>query len=242
MSIAQIAILGGGTLLLALVLAGLVARGRTRLCLSFTVHVAAVVVSNSLILLWPSRFFAWSFYLAKEAVLNLVTLAVALELTLRVFQAFPAAIRTARRAFLLVLAVTAIAVATAPSRPPAAGREAWAAELVLALQPRITNGTAWLFGAIFALILYYRIPLHHLHKAIAAGFMAYLLLFTFVLDLISRADPALYRAMSYANSIAYTMLEVYWIWAAWRPDAPPAVDQGVVDRLQPWRQGPRGAG
>jgi hypothetical protein len=235
MSIAQNAILAGGTLLLSLLLAGLFVRRRARVCVSFTVYVATVAVSSSLILFWPERFFAWSFYLAKEATLNLVTLAVALELTLRVFQAFPAAIRTARRAFLLVLGVTVIAVVTAPSRPPTAGREAWAAELVLALQPRITNGTAWLFGAIFALILYYRIPLHQLHKAIAAGFMAYLLLFTFVLDLISRADPALYRAMSYANSIAYTLLEVYWVWAAWRRDDPPPVDPAVVDRLQPWR-------
>jgi hypothetical protein len=173
-------------------------------------------------------------------VLNLVTLAVALEIALRVFQAFPAARRTARRAFALVLTVTVIAVITAPDRTPAEGREAWAAEMVLGLQPRITNGTAWLFGAIFALILYYRVPLHHLHKAIAAGFMAYLLLFTFALDLMSRADPALYQAMSYANTIAYSLLEIYWIRAAWRRDDRPPVEQGVVDRLQPWREGAGG--
>jgi hypothetical protein len=232
---AQNAMLAGGTVLLSLILAGLFVRKRARLCVSFTIYLAAVVVSNSLILLWPERFYAWWFYLVKEAVLNLVKLAVALELALRVFQAFPTAIRTARRALLLVLAVTVIAVLTAPDRAPAAGREEWAASMVLALQPRITNGTAWLFGAIFAVILYYRVPLHQLHKAIAAGFMAYLLLFTFVLDFLNRAEPGLYRAMAYANSVAYAVLEAYWIWVAWRPDDPPAVDQGVVDRLQPWR-------
>ena len=241
MSTAQIAILAGSTILLALVLAGLLVRGRTRLCLTFTIQVAAVVVSSSLILFWPGRFYVWSFYLAKEAVLNFLIMAVALELTLRVFQAFPTAIRTARRAFLVVLGITVIAVVNAPSRPPTEGRDAWAEELVLALLPRVTNGNAWLFGAIFALILYYRIPLHHLHKAIAAGFMAYLLLFTFALDLVKRADPALYWATSYANSIAYTLLLVYWIWAVWRRDDPLAVDQGVVDRIQPWRSFKPGA-
>ena len=224
-----------GTLLLALVLAGLLVRRRARLCLSFTAYVAAVVVSNSLILFWPERFYVWSFYLAKEFTLNVFKLAVALELAFRVFQAFPTALRTVRNAFLVVVAVTMFAVVMAPSREPAKGREEWAAALVLGLQPRITNGTAWLFGAIFALILYYRVPLHHLHKAIAAGFMAYLLLFTLVLDVLNRAEPGLYRAMSYANSSAYTLLEIFWVWAVWRRDDAPLVDRGVVDRLQPWR-------
>jgi hypothetical protein len=41
--------------------------------------------------------------------------------------------------------------------------------------------------------------------------------------------------MTYANSVAFSLLEIYWIRAAWRRDDPPPVDQGVVDRLQPWR-------
>jgi hypothetical protein len=235
MSIIQNALLAGGTLLLAILLGGLFARRRARFCVAFTVYVAAVVVSNSLILLWPERFYAWWFYLTKELTLNVIKLAVALELTLRVFQAFPRARKTARNALLLVLAITVVAVASAPSRAPATGREEWASALVLSIQPRITNGTAWLFGAIFAVILYYRVPLHHLHKAIAAGFMAYLLLFTFVLDFLSRAEPGVYRAMAYASPMAYTLLEVYWAWAAWRRDEPPPADKDVVDRLQPWR-------
>src|SRR4030095_4678946 len=191
----------------------------------------------SLILFWPQRFYAWSFYLVKEATLNLVTLAVAVELMVRVLQAFPVARRTARRGLLGVLAVTLAAVLAAPAGEEAvAAGEKWAQALVLALQPRITNGTAWLFRALFALILYSRVPLHPLHKAIAGGFMAYLLLFTFVLDLVKRADARLYGAMSYANSLAYTLLEVYWLWAAWRRDDPPPVDRAVVDRLQPWRE------
>lgn len=234
MSIAQSAMLAGGTLLLALLLAGLFFRRRARLCVSFTVYVAAVLVSNLLILLWPERFYAWWFYLTKEASLNLVKLAVAMELAIRVFQAFPRAIRTARNAIVLVLALTVVGVATAPPRAPAVGREEWASALVLGLQPRITNGTAWLFGAIFAVILYYRVPLHSLHKAIAAGFMAYLLLFTLVLDFLGRVEPHVYRVLAYANNVAYTLLECYWVWAAWRPDDPPPVDPDVVDRLQPW--------
>ena len=107
---------------------------------------------------------------------------------------------------------------------------------MLALHPRIANGTAWLFGALFALILYYRLPLHPLHKAIAFGFMANLLLLTF------GARPV--EALRFRGAHARQLRELlglharwppYWAWAAWRRDDPPPADPAVVDRLQPWR-------
>jgi hypothetical protein len=66
--------------------------------------------------------------------------------------------------------------------------------------------------------------------------MAYLLIFTFVLDFLSRAEAHVYQAMAYANNVAYTLLEAYWLWSAWRQDPAPPVDRGVVERLQPWRE------
>jgi hypothetical protein len=236
MSNAQRAILLVGNLLLMAVLIGLFVRRRLRLVYSFPVYLVAVMVLSSLSGLWPARFNTWSFYWFKQWVYTVLETAVALELTVRVFQAFPAARRTARGTFLLVLAVTVVAVWSAPTGQTAGARvqEQWA-DLVLALHPRIANGTAWLFGALFALILYYRLPLHPLHKAIAFAFMASLLLITFALDLVRRTDFAALSLVSYAGSLSYTLMTAYWARVAWRPDAPPAVDQGVVDRLQPWR-------
>ena len=238
MSTAQSVITGVSTLLLSLLLIGLFARGRARYCFSFTVYVGVVMLTDTLVLLQPDRFFNWSFYLVKEAVLNLLKLAVTIELAVRAFQAFPAAGQKVRGALVVVLVVTAVAVWMAPTGEVATsgGRDARAADLVLSLQPRITNGTAWLFGAIFVLILYYRVPLHPMHKAIAAGFMAYLLLFTVALDVIRRAEPGLAGTMRYAHILAYTLLEIYWVRAAWRQDDRPGVDPGVVSRLQPWIQ------
>ena len=237
MTLAQYAILIAGDLLLLATLAGLGARGRLRLAYCFPVYLLVVVVLSSLPAFWPSRFNTWSFYWFKQSIYTALEVAVALELTVRAFQAFPAARRTAHAALLVVVAVTVIAAWTAPIPSGSQLQLEWA-ERVLALLPRFANGAAWLFGALFALILYYRIPLHPLHKAIAFGFMAFLLLLTVGLDQVKRSDFARLTLVSYAGSIGYTMVAAYWARVAWRRDPPPPVPREVVDRLQPWDKAP----
>jgi hypothetical protein len=237
MPIAQQAILVVANLLSLAVLAGLYVRRRLRLSYFFPAYLLATVILSSFVGLSPRRFNTWSFYWLKESIYTPLKVGVALELTVRVFQAFPAARRAARAAFLLVLAITVIAAWSASTEPPptdSGPQRAWA-HLVLAFYPRITNGTAWLFGALFALILYYRLPLHPLHKAIAFGFMAYLLLLTFGLDQVKRSEFGALKLVSYGSSIGYVLVVAYWAWAAWRPNDPPPAPPDVVDRIQPWR-------
>jgi hypothetical protein len=237
MSIAQLVIFALTNLLLLAALVGLVWRRRVHLAYAFPAYLLAIIVLSSLVALWPARLHTWSFYWVKESVYSVLKVAVALELVVRVFRAFPAAGRAARVVFLMVLATTVVAAWSATPPSPGAGRsQADWAHLVLSLHPRITNGTAWLFGALFALILYYRLPLHPLHKAIAFGFMAYLLLLTFGLDQVRRTDFAARPLVSYASSLGYAAAAAYWARAAWRRDPPPPVDPEVVDRLQPWRR------
>ena len=238
MTIAQHVILAVTNIFVLAALVGLCVRRRVRLGYSFPLYLLAILLLSSLVGLWPGRFHTWGMYWFNESVYSLLKVGVALELAIRVFQAFPAARQTARGAFLVVLGVTVVAAWQAPTGIAGSdsGEQRWAA-LVLVLHPRITNGTAWLFGALFALILYYRLPLHPLHKAIAFGFMAYLLLFTLGLDLIRRSDFAALGFVSYASSVSYTLLAAYWARAAWRRDPPPPVAREVVDRLQPWREG-----
>jgi hypothetical protein len=236
MTWAQHAILVAGNFLLLTTLAGLAVRRRLRLAYCFPVYLLVVVVLSSLPAIWPSRYNTWSFYWLKQSVYTGLEVAVAVELTVRAFQAFPAARRTAHVALLVVVVVTLIAAWTAPV--PSSHQELqreWA-DRVLALLPRFANGAAWLFGALFALILYYRIPLHPLHKAIAFGFMSFLLLLTVGLDQVKRSDFARLTLVSYAGSIGYTLVAGFWAWAAWRRDPPPPVAPEVVDRLQPWRK------
>jgi hypothetical protein len=239
MKTADLILLSANVLLLLATLAGLFVRGRLRLSYFFPAYLLTVVVLSSLVGLWPERFHTWGFYWAKESAYSLLKIGIALELTVKVFQAYPAARRAARGAFLAVLAVTVVAAWSVSIEPPAAqhGQQAWA-ELVFSLHPRITNGTAWLFGALFGLILYYRLPLDPLHKAIAFGFMAYLLFFTFGLDQVKRSDFARLTLVSYASAVGYTLVAAYWARAAWRKGPAPPAPPDVVRRLQPWREEP----
>jgi hypothetical protein len=236
MSTAQRIILLISNLFLLAALVGLVARNRLRLVYSFPAYLVAVLLLSPLSGLWPARFNTWSFYWFKQWVYSVLEMAIAIELSVRVFQAFPAARRAVRGAFVLVLAVTFIAVLTTPTAPATGLRvQAQWADLVLSMHPRVANGTAWLFGALFALILYYRLPLHPVHKAIAFSFMAFLLLLTFGLDHVKRSQFAALSLVSYVASLGFTLMTAYWARVAWRRDEPPPVDQGVVDRIQPWR-------
>jgi hypothetical protein len=238
MPTAQRVILAISNLFLIAALMGLWSRRRMRLVYAFPAYLIAVLVLSSLSGLWPDRFNTWSFYWFKQSIYVLLEMCLAVELTVRVFQAFPAAQRTARGALLLVLLVTVVATWTAPTGPPSERPQQQWADLVLTLHPRIANGTAWLFGALFALILYYRLPLHPLHKAVAFGFMANLLLLTLGLDLVKRSDFGALTVVSYSSSLGYTLVVAYWAWAAWRRDPPPPAPPDVVDRIQPWNRPP----
>jgi hypothetical protein len=230
MTVAQAALifLSNAGLLAAFV--GLLARRRSYLGYFFPAYLIAVVALSSMIVLWPERFHNWSFYWLK--------LGVAVELTVTVFHAFPAARRVARSALALVILVTLVASwFTTPGITVTESSEQQWADYVVALHPRITNGTAWLFGSLFGVILYYRLPLHLVHKAIAFGFMAYLLFLTFALDLLRRSDFGARDFVAFANAIGYAVVAYLWAWAAWRRDPPPPVAPEVVHRLQPWREG-----
>ncbi len=93
-----------GLILICAILAGLVARRRAASCWSFVAYLAAVAVSDLLIAVWPERFFRKDFWILKESVHNLLKLAVALELMVRIFQPFPSAYAVARRGVVLVIA------------------------------------------------------------------------------------------------------------------------------------------
>src|SRR5438128_1435568 len=197
MTLLQAAITQAGTILMIVLLVGLFVKRRVRLWYAFALLVAAVIVSNVLVAFWPARFYRWSFWLAKETTHNLIRFAMALELALRAFRAFPGALGTARRAILLVLGLTFIAVLTAPvdGNTPATAYPAFIREVL----PRVVNGTVWLFTAIAGVILWYRIPVHPFHKAVLLAYVPYLLVFTILLNALGSVGWQRGASLSYAN-------------------------------------------
>jgi hypothetical protein len=202
-----------GELILAGILVGLLVRRRAGRCYSFTVYVTAVLICEVLITALPGPFHTWNFWVFKEILLTVIKFAIALELTARIFRAFPGARSTARGVTLVVVSVSLAAVLALPAANPGFP------ELASHVFPRIVNGTIWLFTALAAVILWYRLPVDLFHKAILVGFVPYLLVFTVALNLlvVFEGREKWLEMASYLQSAAYVLLLGYWGYAAWRP-------------------------
>lgn len=201
----------GEAVIMAL-LVGLVTKGRYRACYSFALYLVAVVAADGLILAWPGRFHRWDFWIVKETVHSLLKFAIALELALRTFRAFPGARATARGVVFLVVLVALAGILAGPAE-----QAADFPDLASRLHPRILNGTIWLFTAIAAVVLWYRLPVDAFHKAILIGFVPYLLVFTVAMNALDAIGWHLQKPAAYAHTVAYLLLLVYWTHAAWRP-------------------------
>ena len=211
MSEIQVALSHAVKLAVVAVLAGLVARGRARLCWSFAAYLVAILVGNSLASLWPSRFYTPQFWVLKQAVYDALKMAVALELAWRAFEAFPGALRTARRAILALLVASTLALAL--FTPPSSYATLWD------FQPGTVTAALWLLTATALLVVWYQVPVHDWQRAIMLGLAPYLLVFVIVLDLLKRHGwMALHAIAGVLDSAAYLSLLVFWAWAAWRRD------------------------
>jgi hypothetical protein len=223
-----------GDLLILAAVVGILVRRRYRICQTFVLYLGAVLVSDLLQIFGPGRFYTKLFWLLKEVLINALRFGVALELSFRTFRAFPGARSTARGVVLLLLAVTFVTVVAVSgdgshgvsSGPPTfemiAGR----------IQPRLLNGTIWLFAAIAATILWYRLPVDPFHKAILIGFVPYLLIFTTGLNILDSYGWDLRSFVNFAQVGAYFALMAYWAHAAWLPAAAPVQAPERVRALQ----------
>jgi len=214
---------------------GLVVRRRVGVCWTFVLYIAVSGAADLLMLVWPATFGRMWFWLGKELLIHVVRFALALELTLRTFRAFPAARSTARGVLLMVLMVTLVIVllGTGQLEPP--GEAPALGPLISRVQPGIVNGAIWLLTAIAGLILWYRLPVHPFHKAILVGLVPYLLIYTIALNLLESRGWGIRTQVNYLHTVAYLLVLGYWAVAAWRPSespvqAPPLVPDPSLDR------------
>jgi hypothetical protein len=222
-----------GTGAMAVVVAGVVARQRYRVWFFFPLFLAVSLACTVMMLVWPAEFYTPDFWQGKENALNLLRFAMALELAYRTFRAFPGALTTLRWVLLLVLGATLLAV-IAVSGAGSSDIQSFMADL----QPRVLNGTIWLFTAIAALILWYRLPVDAFHKAVLLGYVPFLLVFTVSLNawaaLAAWTAAGWQKAWYVTNGyqIAYLALMVHWARAAWRRVEEPTRPPGVQTTLR----------
>lgn len=218
------AFIGAGVILTCAILAGLVARRRAASCWSFVAYLAAVALTDLLIALWPERFFRQGFWILKENVHNLLKLAVALELMVRIFQPFPSAYAAARRGVIVVVAGLAALVWFSLSH----GTDY--VTVVGRLHPHVNDGTVWLLVALGGYCLWYHLPLDTLHKAILIGLVPYLLVYSVVQRAVAALGWERGDLFNTTAPIAYATLLAYWVSVVWKPG--PGADAGTrIGRL-----------
>lgn len=199
---------------LVMTLVGLIARRRVRLCYAFVVYAVLVLGCETLVAVWPSRFYRADFWMMKQALYDAAKVVVALELAYRVVRAFPGAMRTARLSALTLLAGSTLVIVGGPW---AAGYRAMAE-----WQPRMVLGVVSLFTVTALVVLWYNLPVRYWHRALLMGFSAYLLVFTVVLNVLRTQGWAMVSWLGLADAGAYLMLTMWWAVAAWAPEVAPA--------------------
>jgi hypothetical protein len=234
MTSSQVLIAHAVKILVLLTLAGILTRHRARLCWSFVAYLVVVLTCNSLVSFWPARFFDAWFWIAQQALYDALKMAIAVELTYRTFQAFPAAQATARRVLFVLLILTSLALVGLP-RAVAGGGPALYRATLLEWEPRVLTGTTWLLNALALMVIWYRVPLHRYHRAILLGFVPYLLVFTILLRLLLRYGWEILPIVQSAEPAAYMLLVGWWAYTAWEPEAVPDVSPALLQRLHPWR-------
>lgn len=215
---------------------GLVARRRVRVCWTLVPYLAVTALADLLILVRPEQFYTQSFWLGKELLIHLLRFALALELTYRTVRAFPSARAAARGVLLAVLLVTLAIVFVGTKGLEVPEGAAMLRPVIGQVQPRVLNGSIWLLTAIAGLILWYRLPVHPLHKTILVGLVPYLLVFSVSLHLMESLGWEIRASVNYLYTLSFLLVLVYWARAAWRrsevPErANPSPAEATLDRV-----------
>jgi hypothetical protein len=190
----------------------------------FTMYVGGVAISNAIFgLHYTSE--TWMLHQVVTAALRF---GVALELTYCIFGAFPAAAVTARRVMFAILVLTAFTAISA-STPDAVYTRIHAEAI-----PRLAAGTVWILTALAGLVLWYRLPLAPLPRAILMGYAPYLLIFTIGMSLLFDAGSQHLRPwVGYVDTVAFFMLINYWCRVAWRTPSEATLPYMPAGRMPP---------
>jgi hypothetical protein len=228
MTATQLVIAQVCNLAIVLTIAGLYVRGHSRFCRSFVAYLLSVLAFGLLTTFWPDRFYFQRFWILEHLVFDALKMATVLELAYWIFLGFPGAAQTARGTLFLFLTATLVAVVMLPHETMSADGTGW--WLLGALRPRLETAIVFMFTAVAALIVWYRIPVHPVHLGIIVGFVPYLTVFTTVVRFLSLYG--LDQRVTTLGPAAYLVACSWWAYVAWRPA--PAVAP-VIARLQPWR-------
>ena len=211
---------------LALTLAGLILRGRARSLRSFTVYVAVVFVGEMSVFLFPSVFWTWNWWLARQIVYSSLKLAIGAELATSLFAAFPGAQRTANLATLGLLMLTFVFLATPTGEPTSLS-------LIRGqLLPRLGNGALGVFVGLAAVARWYVVPMRALHKAVLSGFVAYGVLIVVAGALLDVSHSPLRDLFNVLSGVGYCTLTAWWTMSVFKAKEPDPAQTPLLAALE----------
>jgi hypothetical protein len=191
----------------------------------FTLYAAAIALNGlALGIAYTLNAWIWEAWLIGQVVVAALRFGVALELSQVIFGAFRAAAVTARRVIFVILIVTAFTAMSVTG--PGVTYHQFNGEMV----PRLATGAIWILTALAALVLWYRLPLGDLQKAVLMAYAPYLLIFTVGMNVLTSSGWHLRFWVGYVDTLSFSALLLYWCRVAWRTAAetsrpdPPASD------------------
>jgi hypothetical protein len=214
----QWVISAGNTVQIAALCAILIFRGHHRYLPVFTVYAGGLALGSvALGLAYALDYRTWWVWIGYEVMSAALRFAVALEMAHAIFGAFPAAAMTARR---LTFALLMLTVVSAMAVPEASGHYTrWTAEMIT----RVGTGAVWIFTGLSALVLWYRIPLTGMQRAILLAYTPYLIVSAAATSVLSVFGWQVREQVGYVDTLAYLTLVHYWCQVAWR-----TVPQAVI--------------
>lgn len=201
-------------------LAALAHRRRLRRLLALPLLLVLVLATTVAPLLWPAAR-TWGVWLAREFAHAFVLLLMGLEIALRIGLRLPSARREARRWIVLLLLALGTVLVVAHGAPPMTG-----------LLPLVMIGVASLYVSLTLIARHHLIPVEPLHKTVLHGFTAYLLVYALGWTLTGDDTTVVARL----NAVAFNLLMLALLWAAWRDDTPQGVPESTLLYFWPWRR------
>ena len=223
MTLFQLTVAHATKLVLLAALVGLFVRRRHTACYSFTVYLAVVFTCNCLVSFWPGTFWVYDFWIMKQAAYDILKLAIALELGARAVQAFPGAAAAARLVALLVLCAALLLIGTTVGSFEGLRTWDWLTTT--------STATIWVFAGVGMLVLWFRIPVTRMHRAILLGFVPYLAVFTVLTGLLQRHGWSAISWIGGSETVVYLFLVSWWCVSSWHREEPVTVNAAVAARL-----------
>lgn len=223
-----------GVLLRIVVMAGLWKRGRVRRVPLLLAYLAVTALTEGTRLAFPDTARDWNFWIARQVAAGALVALVVLDVSRAVFVRLPGAAARSRRALLLVVAATVLAVYLAPGIGTSQPGASWRFVLVTQVLPRLAFGTVGLCLATLFTMALHLVPLDPLHRVVLLGLSLYLTLYAGTLG--AAADSEWGRFLTYhVTPLVHVAVLASWAYAAWRREDEPPARPEVVKALQPWR-------